>query len=159
YANHRSRLIYAYLGRRIWRGEAVLHIAPELTLYRHVFSLADIDYHPADLTPAAYPQIPPVERAHLTALPSPDRRFHLTLCHHVLEHVREDRRAMRELRRVLKDGGTALLQVPLSLRLSDTDEDLSDIAPAERERRFGQFDHLRLYAVSDYIARLTEAGF
>ena len=100
-----------------------------------------------------------MERVDVTALPFADRTFDLILCNHVLEHVADDRRAMRELRRVLKDDGMALLQVPLSLALEETDEDLSIIDEAERERRFGQFDHLRLYAVPDYVARLTDAGF
>jgi SAM-dependent methyltransferase len=161
YANHRSRLLYAFLTRRggLEARKAVLHVAPELTLFRHVFSRPGVDYHPADLTPEEYPEIPGVERVDVTAIPYPDRTFDLILCNHVLEHVPDDRQAMRELRRVLKDDGVALLQVPLSLALDQTDEDLSITDPAERERRFGQFDHLRLYAVSDYVARLVDAGF
>jgi len=161
YANRRSRLVYAYLTRMrpLRPGEVVLHFAPELSLYRFVFRRSGVKYHPADLNPAAYPEIPRVEPVDVTAIPYPDKTFDLILCNHVLEHVADDRRAMRELRRVLKDDGVALLQVPLALALEDTDEDLSVTDPAERERRFGQFDHLRLYAVRDYAARLSEAGF
>ena len=161
YANRRSRLVYAYLTRirPVRPGEVVLHFAPELSLYRYVFKSSGAQYHPVDLNPEGYPEIPRVERVDVTAIPYPDKTFDLVLCNHVLEHVADDRRAMRELRRVLKDDGVALLQVPLSLMLEDTDEDLSITDPAQRERRFGQFDHLRLYAVRDYAERLSEAGF
>lgn len=161
YANRRSRLVYAYLKyvRPLQPGEAVLHFAPELSLYRYVFKESGAKYHPVDLNPAGYPEIPQVERVDVTAIPYPDKTFDLMLCNHVLEHVPDDRRAMRELRRVLKDNGVALLQAPLALALDETDEDLSITDPAERERRFGQFDHVRLYAVRDYAERLSEAGF
>ena len=161
YANRRSRLVYAYLTRirQLQPGDVVLHFAPELSLYRYVFRGSEVEYHPADLNPAGYAEIPQVEQVDVTAIPYPDKTFDLILCNHVLEHVPDDRRAMRELRRVLKDDGVALLQAPLALALDDTDEDLSITDPAERERRFGQFDHVRLYAVRDYAERLSEAGF
>lgn len=161
YANRRSRLVYAYLTRvrPLRPGDVVLHFAPELSLYRYVFRGSGAQYHPADLNPAGYPEIPQTEQIDVTAIPYPDKTFDLILCNHVLEHVPDDRRAMRELRRVLKDDGVALLQVPLALALEDTDEDLSITDPRERERRFGQFDHVRLYAVGDYAGRLGLAGF
>ncbi len=69
----------------------------------------------------------------------------------------EDRTAMRELCRVLRPGGTAILLVPMSDRPT-TDEDPSVTDPQERFRRFGQTDHVRLYG-RDYMDRLREAGF
>jgi len=65
---------------------------------------------------------------------------------------------MRELFRVLKPGGTAVLQVPISLSLQTTIDDPSVTDPRERERRFGQYDHVRIYG-SDYPERLRAAGF
>lgn len=161
WANQRSRLIYTFFRTRkpLRPGEAVLHVAPELTLYRHLFRGANIDYHPADLCPERYREIPAVEKVDITNIPYADRTFDVVLCNHVLEHVPDDRKAMRELRRVLKDDGVALLQVPLGMKLTETDEDPSIADAGERERRFGQFDHVRLYAEADYRARLTEAGF
>ncbi|MBK7751686.1 MAG: methyltransferase domain-containing protein [Flavobacteriales bacterium] len=93
----------------------------------------------------------------ITALDFPDDHFDLIICSHVLEHVPEDRTAMRELCRVLRPGGTAILLVPMSDRPT-TDEDPSVTDPQERFRRFGQTDHVRLYG-RDYMDRLREAGF
>jgi SAM-dependent methyltransferase len=76
----------------------------------------------------------------------------------VLEHVPDDRKAMREIYRMLKPGGRSILQVPLALKLSKTREDASVDDEAERIRLFGQRDHVRLYG-RDYHDRLRDAGF
>jgi ubiquinone/menaquinone biosynthesis C-methylase UbiE len=80
------------------------------------------------------------------------------VCNHVLEHVPDDRAAMGELRRVLSPHGWAILQSPLDPRRAVTFEDFSVQDPAERERVFGQFDHVRVYG-RDYVDRLATAGF
>ncbi len=93
----------------------------------------------------------------LSAQLQPDS-FDLILCSHVLEHVPDDRTAMKELFRVLAPGGMAILMVPIALERATTDEDPSVIDPHERIKRFGQFDHVRLYG-RDYVDRLRAAGF
>jgi SAM-dependent methyltransferase len=93
----------------------------------------------------------------VTALPFDDESFDLILCLHVLEHVLDDRAAMRELFRVLEPGGKAVIQVPPS-DLAETFEDDSVVDPAARERVFGQWDHVRICG-TDYGTRLEEAGF
>lgn len=161
YANQRSRLLYAYLTKHTivqtcWR---VLHVAPELALYRYVFSRLDVDYHPVDFSPEKYPEIDGVRQVDITSIPYPNGFFDLILCNHVLEHVPDDRKAMQELHRILKPTGTALLQVPLGTRLTKTIEDPSETDPKKRERRFGQFDHVRIYSEGDYANRLRHSGF
>ena len=52
-------------------------------------------------------------RADLTRLPFPDASYDAVLASHVLEHIRDDRRALREVRRVLRPGGFAALPVPV----------------------------------------------
>jgi SAM-dependent methyltransferase len=97
-------------------------------------------------------------RADITQLPLADGSFDLVLCSHVLEHVPDDARAIAELFRVLRPGGTALVQVPYESAADRTDEDPSITDPRERVRRFGQFDHVRLYG-RDLVERLGAAGF
>jgi len=94
----------------------------------------------------------------ITDIHCADNYFDLILCNHVLEHIPDDRKAMRELCRVLKPGGKAILQVPLSILLKETYEDFSVTDPAERIRLFGQRDHCRIYG-QDYENRLKESGF
>lgn len=91
----------------------------------------------------------------ITELPYADSSVDLLVCYHVLEHVPDDRAAMREIARVLKPGGIGLLQVPFRPGTL-TDEDPSADAE-ERLRRFGQADHVRYYG-DDWEDRLVEAG-
>lgn len=91
----------------------------------------------------------------ITRMPFRSRSFTLIVCYHVLEHVPDDRTAMRELRRVLTRDGVALVQVP-HRPTAPTDEDPS-APPAERIQRFGQADHVRYYG-RDFEERLAEAG-
>jgi ubiquinone/menaquinone biosynthesis C-methylase UbiE len=91
-------------------------------------------------------------------IPCKDNSFDVVLCNHVLEHVPDDRRAMRELQRVLRPGGWAILQTPVDPQRAETFEDPAIVSPRDRERAFGQHNHLRIYG-RDYKERLENAGF
>ena len=100
-----------------------------------------------------------MQSADLTNMPFEADTFDLVICSHVLEHVPDDAKAMREIVRILKPGGCAMLLVPLATDGLGTEEDSSINDPQEQERRFGLWDHVRLYGREDFLARLTEAGF
>ncbi len=91
----------------------------------------------------------------LTELPLAAGSVDLLVCYHVLEHVPDDRLAMREIARVLAPGGLGLVQVPYRAGTL-TDEDL-DAPVEERVVRFGQADHVRYYG-DDFEDRLVESG-
>lgn len=152
----RHRLMQLYFRNRTNLYSArlkVLHFAPEACLELSLDNNPDIDYVSADLySPRAKQKID------ITNIPYPDATFDVVLCSHVLEHIPDDRQAMRELRRVLKPDGWALLQVPIDRKRQVTFEDPSVTDPAERARLFGQHDHVRWYG-QDYPARLRECGF
>ena len=80
------------------------------------------------------------------------------ICNHVLEHIIDDRKAMSELFRVLRPWGFYILQVPIYKDAKETFEDFSIISSKEREKYFGQKDHVRVYG-KDYKRRLESAGF
>jgi len=81
------------------------------------------------------------------------------MCNHVMEHVKDDIAAMKEIYRVLKPGGWAIIQVPFfNPQIDITYEDPSVLDPKEREKVFGQDDHVRMYG-KDYARRLQSAGF
>ena len=97
-------------------------------------------------------------KADICALPFADNSFDLVLCNHVLEHIPADNKAMEELYRIIKKGGTLIAQVPLNENAETTFEDNSITDPVERTKIFGQYDHVRVYG-KDYYTRLEQAGF
>ncbi len=129
----------------------MLHVAPEAAFREPLQRLPALDYFTADLAGREA-----MARIDVTNIPCADETFDVIYCSHVLEHVPDDARAMRELRRVLKRTGWALLQVPVVQGRTDEDPTVRD--PAERLRRFGQADHVRRYG-TDYPDRLEAAGF
>ena len=92
----------------------------------------------------------------ITNIDYPDQSFDVIYCSNVLEHVQDDRKAMREFYRTLKSNGWAILLVPITVE--ETYEDPSIIEPKERLKVFGQEDHVRRYG-PDFADRLREAGF
>ncbi len=152
----RHRLLWLYLQEHpemIRPGLRVLHVAPEPALQRRFERLPDVRYVAGDVDQRFGPV-----RVDVTGIEFPDDSFDVVLCNHVLEHVPDDRRALRELRRVLAPGGWASLCVPVLNAPPVTDEDPEITDPRERERRFGQHDHVRRYG-QDYVDRLSDAGF
>jgi SAM-dependent methyltransferase len=133
---------------------SLLHFSPEWCLRRHLAALPGLRYVTSDLDRAQEADL----RLDVTALELPDDAFDAVICSHVLEHVRDDRAALRELRRITAPGGFTLVMVPLALDRASTYEDVSITAPQEREQAFLQHDHVRLYA-PDIADRLRAAGF
>lgn len=132
----------------------MLHIAPELCFIDRFEALENIEYITGDIeSPLAKVKMD------IHDIPFEANTFDIVFCNHVLEHVESDIRAMEEMQRVLKPGGWAILQVPFFYPLNEeTTEDTSITDPRERERRFGQDDHVRLYG-KDYADRIRSTGF
>lgn len=155
-SKERDRLLYLYLtehSKRLSLPLRLLHMAPEYSLKPVLSENPMIDYLNGDLDP----KLADLE-LDLTQLTFPDQSFEGLICNHVLEHIPDDRKAMREVLRVLKPGGWAILQVPVARQLTETLEDPNLADPVEREKQFGQFDHVRIYGM-DYPRRLEECGF
>jgi ubiquinone/menaquinone biosynthesis C-methylase UbiE len=93
----------------------------------------------------------------ITNINYPDQSFDVIYCCHVLEHVKDDKLAMKEFHRILKRNGWAILLVP-PITTGKTFEDPSIVDPEARLMAFGQKDHVRRYG-KDYVDRLREAGF
>ena len=131
----------------------VLHIAPEQEFLRKFKKMKNLDYTSADL----FSPIVDV-KADILDLPFEDESFDVIFCNHVLEHIIDDKKAMSELYRVMKKGGWGILQVPMKNSLEKTYEDFTITDPKERQKHFGQYDHVRWYGM-DYFERLISVGF
>ena len=160
----RHRLFWKYLTERTnynqWRNVNILHFAPEKAFHKIFSSLPDVNYIPCDFSPERYdfPTGAKVKKVDITAIPFQDNYFDVIICSHVLEHIHDDRRAMKELQRVMKPGGWGIFQVPIDYNRKETYEDFSITCPEGRLKAFGQWDHVRWYG-ADYKDRLANAGF
>lgn len=152
----RHRLLWLFLEQKTnffseIPARSMLHVAPESSFEKKFAEVIGDGYLTADLyNPKAMVEMD------ITNITYPNESFDVIYCSHVLEHVQDDLKAMREFHRVLKTDGFALLLVPIGAE--ETYEDPSITAPKERERVFGQSDHVRIYG-ADYIDRLRSAGF
>jgi len=152
----RHRLTWFWLKERtdfFTTPKSVLHIAPENCFigpfraqHGKGYITADIESPLADV------------RMDIMHMPFQDQTFDVVFCSHVLEHVKDDIRAMQEIRRVLKPGGWAMLQVPLFAPVPDQSfEDDSVTDAFAREQLFGQSDHVRRYG-KDFPSRISQSG-
>ena len=154
-ALERHRLTWLFFTRETdlfdGRSKRVLHVAPEAVFERLFRRRLGSGYLTADLSnPRAMVEMD------VTDIQFPDGTFDVIYCSHVLEHVPDDRRAMREMRRVLAPGGWAMLLVPVTAE--ETFEDPSVTDPRQRLELFGQEDHVRRYG-PDFADRLEASGF
>lgn len=154
----RERLVLARLEEMNIENKQVLHFSPEKHI--HAFLKKQAYVTTADLNPGFYRTVDKqIVKADATGLDLKDAQFDLVIANHILEHIPDDKAAMKEIYRVLKPGGCAILQVPYSEAISTTLEspDIND--PSLQSALYGQRDHVRIYALNDYISRLQSAGF
>lgn len=158
----RHRLLWLWLVREsdIGRGAMalpkMLHIAPEVALmrkFKKMYASTPDRYVTADLES-------PLADMHFDVqqIPLEAESFDAIICNHIMEHVEDDGKALRELYRIMRRGGWGVILSPVDLEREKTFEDDTITDPAERTRIFGQYDHRRIYG-RDYAARLREAGF
>jgi predicted SAM-dependent methyltransferase len=154
-ALERHRLFWLYVMKKTdlfdGRPKKVLHVAPEFCLESRLRKCLGDNYITADLFISRA-----MVKMDITDIKYKDQPFDVIYCSHVLEHVQDDRRALREFHRVLKGNGWAILLVPITAE--KTFEDPSIVKPKQRLKAYGQEDHVRRYG-PDYIDRLRDAGF
>lgn len=150
----RERHLYLYLkatGLLASMASArILHLAPETHLQRVIAQAGPRDYVLGDL----YPSRPQVQRIDLMDIELPDSQLDFVIANHVLEHVQDDVQALREIHRVLRPGGCAILQTPFASLNEHKFEDTGITSEVGRLKAYGQEDHCRLYGAdfSDFVA-------
>lgn len=154
----RERLIVSYLEQsKILESSEVsmLQIAPSKAMEEYLFAnYPNLNYASGDL----YMEDVTFQLDLQDMSMISDESYDIWICSHVLEHVPDDRKALKELYRILKKNGTGILLVPLDLNVVETDEEVG-CSEEENWRRFGQGDHVRKYAKQDFIKRIADSGF
>jgi len=151
----RHRMVYLYLKQKTDLFSAsntrkLLHIAPEPCLKELFKKNLGASYLTADWND------PRVDiKMDICNIQFPDETFDIIMCSHVLEHVSDDQKAMREFSRVLKKDGWAILLVPIDAEKTFEDPAITD--PVIRNQTFGM-DHVRRYG-PDFADRLRQNNF
>jgi len=157
----RDRLVYLYFKEKttfFTQPQQVLHVAPEPSLFKVFSKLPNLVYYAGTKYQEGFYYSDELPVIDLRALSYKDNLFDFVIANHVLEHIKEEDKVLHEIFRVLKPGGRAILQVPVANKLNTTFEDPSIQTKSDREKFYGQFDHVRLYG-KDYPDRLSAAGF
>ena len=151
FSSDRDRLVYHYLENRFGKDstskKSVLHVAPEKPIWKR-WKNWDVQATGIDKRTKGYKfsYHKSVLKADLTDLPFEDSRFDMIICNHVLEHIPDEYAAIMELHRVLRTGGSAILQVPFSPIRTQKRVNSKLFNRMQRINWVGQHDHVRLYA-------------
>lgn len=151
----RTRLLLHYLRNETDVFEKplkLLHFAPEKALFNILNSLP-IEYIDGDINRANARFV--IDATHI---PYEDGYFDLVICSHVLGHIPDEAKAIREIKRVLKKGGQAIMMTLIDLEAKETYEDGRNVTDKERLCAYGEFDLQRLHGL-DFEDRLCDQGF
>lgn len=154
----RTRRLYDLLADRLPKltSGQVLHFSPPACLTDHVDRI--LPHNVRYITTDFVGEFAAARHIDLTDTGLPDNAYDLIVCYHVLEHIERDDLAMAELHRILKPGGSCLIQTPFTGESGPAKEDPTVVTPAARLEHFGQEDHVRVYSVTALRKRLTTAG-
>lgn len=131
---------------------SLLHFAPEWGLVPVFRKQKNLQYITADINPD-YAD----EQIDITDIPYPDNTYDYIICSHVLGHVPDEGKAIRELKRVLKPGGSAFVLTLIDWNNSVTYESSEVKTASERLKNYSEPDLLRLHG-SDFSQRLESGG-
>lgn len=163
-SSDRDRLVFLYLQNytNLLRGDEeykLLHVAPEDCLAKIFLRKNKIRYIPIDSFEHGYFYPDYLIKMDLLSLEIENNSMDFVICNHVLQDINNDKRAMSEIFRVLKPGGQAIIQVPISNKIPITIEHEGPLSYRECEKRYGHRFHKRIYSQDDFLSRLTNVGF
>lgn len=154
----RDRLIIEFLKKlqltEAVPGEKILQLAPAFSIEQWILGHSPIVYETTDLFMDSVTFKSDIQNMSCVK----DGEYDYFICSHILEHVEDDKKAMRELSRILKDDGLGIFLVPVWLDTKQIYEEWG-LSPEENLYRFGQEDHCRSYSKEGLIERLQNNGF
>lgn len=158
HSNDRERHLFLYFKinnfEKIFYKKNILHFAPERHLQRLINTYKPSIYIQCDLEP----KFENIKKINIESIPFKNRTFDLVIANHVLEHVENNILALKEIYRILKLDGYAVLQTPFSKILPSTFSDVKINTKYLKNYFYGQEDHVRVYG-KDFIDMVTNNGF
>jgi len=146
--------------RRLWdlleneiQEKKTLHFSPSKSIKTKLESFINAEYITTDYAG----EFNASKRLNIESINEPNDEFDLIICYHILEHIENDTKAMKELNRILKHKGICVIQTPF--KTGDIYENDAIKTDEERLMHFGQKDHLRIYSVEGLMNRLRSVGF
>lgn len=164
-SNDRDRLCYLYLRDSLHLFDngihdiVMLHVAPENCIAQKLMTVQGMHYLPIDSFEHGYTYPAYIQQMDLLRLAIPDESVDWVICNHVLQDIEDDIAALREIYRVLRRSGRAILQVPISPLLDHILEYPGELTPDQCCQLYGQRFHKRVYNEKGYINRLESVGF
>lgn len=159
----RDRHLWLYINKlglfdSITESATILHVAPEFPIVRKIL-LKTKRIILGDLYPEKYKNhFFPVHKIDLTHIDVEDNIFALFIANRILEHIVKYEDVIKEIYRVLKKKGIAILQTPFSPMIYNNFEDPMINTDEEREIFYGQNNHVRLFGLR-LFNDLKEVGF
>jgi len=136
----KQRLISQYLRKYNFTDKTILHFAPEDCMIKFINKNKIYNkYILADINPTKE-----INKVDITDTEFQNNTFDLIICSHVLEHV-DEKKAIRELKRIIKINGFILLLFPIIDSWEKTYRNDNIKNDYDRERHFLQHDHLQLF--------------
>lgn len=152
----RIRMVYYYLEKytNVFVGKnCILHFAPEFPIKQKIKKNKYAEYYDGDIQKGRATYV-----VDITDIQFPDNKFDYIICNQVLEHIPDEKKAINELKRVIKPNGKIIITVPICVSNEKTFEDPNITDSKERLANFCQEDHVRLYG-RDFKKRLEKFGF
>jgi SAM-dependent methyltransferase len=159
-ATDRDRLYAIYINKKLTESKpahklALIDFAPQNGLSVFLKKHPQINYRSADLYMENVD-----DKVDITDMKIyKNNTFDFFICSHVLEHVKDDKKAISELYRILKPGGSGIAMAPIMLSLNETLEEDNITSEQDRWKYYMQDDHVRLYSKKGFINKLKEGGF
>jgi predicted SAM-dependent methyltransferase len=153
-SRERDRLVMLFIRKfpepLIQRQMTLLHIAPEPCLQTHFRSDIGAGYRSADLIRRDVDMQMDVQNLQLE-----DGSVDAVFCSHVLQDVPDDVKALKEIARILRPEGWAILNIPMLVERTHEHHTPKNERSGWDKR---PPEHLRSYG-PDYVDRLRGAGF
>jgi predicted SAM-dependent methyltransferase len=148
----RTRKLWNILEHKI-QGKKILHFSPSASIREKIESLNNSNYVTSDLVG----EFKASKRLNIESIDELNDSYDLVICYHILEHIEDDIKAMKELLRIIKPKGKCIIQTPF--KTGEIYENNKVKTDEERLIHFGQKDHVRIYSSEGLMKRLESVGF